>query len=140
LSIVPRIYPSFDFALTATIIATNSQTQAKTTTIFTTTGTATGMCEYYTDCDGDLVNDDFAGYADPSGGETEDDGTAVGTAFWWVLSRYGSAASGACDCEDPDPDGTIWNYAFSNALTPTFWVAENGNTSSNCAGLVQELN
>jgi hypothetical protein len=132
-------YPPFDFVLTAGIVATNSTTGAQTTTTFSTSGTASGMCEYYTDCDGDLVNDDFPGYADPSGGLTEDDGTAVGTAFWWVLSKYGPAANGACDCDNPDPDGTVWNYTFSNGLTSTFWVAESGHTGSDCAGSVLVL-
>lgn len=132
-------YPTFDLILTATIVATNSQTHAQTTTTFTTSGTATGMCEYYIDCDGDLVNTDWPGYADPSGPDTENDGTAVGTAFWWQLSKYGPEASGACDCDDPDPYGTVWNNTSGYALTPIFWVAENGNTTSNCAGLVLEL-
>jgi hypothetical protein len=90
--------------------------------------------------DGDLVNTDWPPYADPSGGVPDDDGTAQGTAFWWVLSNYGPAGSGACDCEDPDPYGTVWENTSGSTLTPTFWVAESGNTTSNCAGLVRDLN
>lgn len=131
-------YPTFDFTLTASIVATSSTTGAKTTTTFSTSGRSTGMCTYYKDCDGALVNDDFAGYADPSGPLLEENGTAEGYSFWWVLHNYGPATSGACSC-DPYPAGTIWHNTDTNALTPTFWVAESGNTSSNCAGLVEEL-
>jgi hypothetical protein len=133
-------YPTADLVLSAVLESKNSQTGATSTTTFSTSGTAVGMCEYYVDCDGDLVNTDWPPYADPSGGVPDDDGTAQGTAFWWVLSNYGPAGSGACDCEDPDPYGTVWENTSGSTLTPTFWVAESGNTTSNCAGLVRDLN
>jgi hypothetical protein len=124
--------PAPGITLQATLTATDSRTGVKSTTVFSTTGTASDMCTWYTDCDGILENDDYN--VEEVSGQDQLDG---GTEFFWVESHYTVLPSGSCDCEDPDPEGTVWNYSYSENHGTLFWVAGSGNASNQCSSEVK---
>jgi hypothetical protein len=132
--------PAPAYTLQATLTATDSTTGAKSTTVFSTTSTAsgmctyytTGMCTYYTNCDGELANDDYEVVA-----TADEDALDGGTEFFWVMSHYTVEPTTGCDCDDPDPNGVVWNYTTSSNHGTLFWVAGSGNASNQCSSEVK---
>jgi hypothetical protein len=93
------------------------------------------MCSYFIECDGDLENDSYSATAFFESGMED-----VGVESFWELSNYVIQPSGSRDCDGHDPDGTVWNYTDDYVVTPYFWVAQTGNTSSSRAGSLKQLN